>query len=206
MNNKFIDRMFRKVDNVVWDIMSGRVGFKTRDGIVTIDLQSDVTDTEAPNAEVSINMFDDFGITIPAFAQSVPVTSITLGDLIYGAGGPLGWVVKKSDKSYRLMKPDGTRSDWTPPKVQMIGFDSGVMVLRNLINMFPGGNNDLGNFQNSMLPLLMLSDGDMDISKMLPFMLMGQQNGGANNMMQTMMLMQFLGKGNKLTGGKNFFD
>ena len=89
MNNKFIDRMFRKTDNVVWDIMSGRVGFKTRDGIVTIDLQSDVTDTEAPNAEVSINMFDDFGITIPAFAQSVPVTSITLGDLIYGAGGPI---------------------------------------------------------------------------------------------------------------------
>lgn len=206
MNNKFIDRMFRKVDNVVWDIMSGRVGFKTRDGIITIELHDIVDDKEAPDAEVSINMFDEFGITIPAFAQSIPLESITLGDLIFGATGPIGWVVKKNDKSYKLMKPDGTRSDWSPPKVQMLGFDSGVMVLRNLMNMFPGS--DLGNFQNSLLPLMMMSDNENDISSMLPFMLMTQQNGSNNtsSMLQTMMMMKMLGGSSNKPFGNKFFN
>lgn len=202
-NRKFIEQMFRQVDNVVWDIMSGRVGFKSKEGIVTIEL-GDIVEDEAPDAQVSVNMFEDFGISIPAFAQSVPVQSITLGDMIFSTSGPLGWVVKKNEKSFKLMKPDGTRSDWSPPKVQMIGIDSGVMVLRNLINMFPGGSSDLGSFQNSLMPLMMLSSDDNDISKMLPFVLMGQMGGdGNNNMLQMMMMMQLMG--NK-SGGSNFFD
>lgn len=205
--NKLVDRMFRKVDNVVWDLMSGNVGFKSKDGIITINL-NEATDMEAPNAEVTVNMFDDFGVTIPAFAQSIPLDTVTLGDLIFGATGPLGWVVKKNEKSYKLMKPDGTRSDWVPPKVQMLGFDSGVMVLRNLMNMFPGGAADLGNFQNSMLPMMMFMGDESEISDMLPMMLlMGQQNGGGNsNMFQTLMMMKMLGGGNNkpFSGGKFF--
>lgn len=218
LNKKFIDRMFRRVDNVVWDLMTGRVGLQTRDGINTIELGELTEDkTSAPDAEVSVNLFEDFGIVIPAFAQSVPVDSIAVGDLIYGATGPLGWVVKKNEKSFRLMKPDGTRSDWSPPKVQMLGFESGAMDLRNLINMFPGGAGDLGAFQGSLMPLLAFGglDGDSELGDMLPLMLMSQSAGGAGgfgggNMLQTLMLMKLMkGSGGGLgrrPGRNGFFD
>jgi hypothetical protein len=211
LNRRFMNRLFRHVDNVVWDLMSGRVGFQTADGIVTIEL-GDVTDSEAPDAVVSVNLLDEFGISIPAFAQSVPTESITLGDLIFGATGPLGWVVKKNEKSFRLMKPDGTRTDWHPPKTQMIGFESGVMVLRNLLNMFPNGAGDLGKFQGTMMPFLMMGmGGDSDLKDMLPLMLMSQATGGdgSSNMLQTMMMMKMMG-GNGFNLGDNgkggFFD
>lgn len=206
---------------MVWDLMSGSIGFKTADGIVTIDLNELNEDkNEAPNAQVSINMFDDFGIELPAFAQSVSVDSINLGDMIFSSSTNkvLGWVVKKSEKSFKLMKQDGTRSDWVPPKVQMLGFDSGVMVLRSLMNMLPGGSTGLGQMQSTLMPMLamgLLGDkkSGMDLSKMLPIMLMSQTGvagdaGSANpfgNMMPMMLMMQMLSP-NKSLGSSNFFD
>ena len=102
------------------------------------------------------------------------------------------------------MKQDGTRSDWTPPKVQMLGFDSGVMVLRSLMNMLPGGSSQLGQMQNMLMPLMMMgSMGDedqgmgLDLSKIMPMLLfsqVGSPNAGTdmsagfgNNMIQMMM-------------------
>jgi hypothetical protein len=219
-NNKFMERFFRPVDEVVWDMMSGKVGFKTKDGICSIDLGV-VVDTEAPDAQVSVNPFEDFGMAVPAFAQSVPVDSITLGDMIYSSSSNkvLGWVVKKNDKSFKLMKQDGTRSDWVPPKVQMIGFDSGVMVLRSLMNMLPGGASGLGQMQSMLMPMMamgMMGDGDsgaMDMKSMMPMMLMSQMGmggaaapvgGGMASMMPMMMMMQMM-KGDGKPGSKKSF-
>ena len=219
-NNKFMERFFRPVDEVVWDMMSGKVGFKTKDGICSIDLGA-VVDTEAPDAQVSVNPFEDFGMAVPAFAQSVPVDSITLGDMIYSSSSNkvLGWVVKKNDKSFKLMKQDGTRSDWVPPKVQMIGFDSGVMVLRSLMNMLPGGASGLGQMQSMLMPMMamgMMGDGDsgaMDMKSMMPMMLMSQMGmggaaapvgGGMASMMPMMMMMQMM-KGDGKPGSKKSF-
>lgn len=219
-NKAFMDRFFRSVDNVVWDMMSGKVGFKTNDGICSIELNAINEDkTEAEDAQVSINPFEDFGMAVPAFAQSVPVTSIALGDMIYSSSSNkvLGWVVKKNEKSFKLMKQDGTRSDWTPPKVQMLGFDSGVMVLRSLMNMLPGGQGQLGQMQGMLMPMMamgMLGDGEneggMDMKSMMPMLLMSQMGmagtdpnasaGMMGNMMQMMMMSQLMKGG---SGGKN---
>ena len=221
-NKAFMDRFFRSVDNVVWDMMSGRVGFKTNDGICSIEL-GDATDSEAADAQVTINPFDDFGMAVPAFAQSVPVASISLGDMIYSSSSNkvLGWVVKKNEKSFKLMKQDGTRSDWTPPKVQMLGFDSGVMVLRSLMNMLPGGSSQLGQMQSMLMPMMAMgmlgdddSSGGMNLKQMMPMILMSQMNiGGTDptastnmmgNMMQMMMMMASMFNGGS-KGNKSFF-
>lgn len=237
LNKSFIDRLFRQVDDVVWDLMTGTVGYKANDGITTIELgQLSDDKTEAPEAQVSVNPFDQFGMAVPAFAQSVPAASINLGDMIYSSASNkvMGWVVKKNEKSFKLMKADGTRSDWSPPKVQMMGFDSGVMVLRSLINMLPGGQSGLGGFQSSLMPLMAMgmlgdsdgnSDGGMDLKQMMPIMLMSQMGlglngqtdsgaqgaaGGMASMMPMLMMMNMMGGGNKSSSGKKggagFFD
>lgn len=214
-NKNFIDRFFRPVDNVVWDLMSGKVGFKNGKSIMTIDL-GDLSDdkTEAEHAQVSENPFDDFGMAIPAFAQSVPVDNIALGDMIYSAGRVMGWVVKKNAKSFKIMKPDGTRSDWVPPKVQMLGFDSGVMVLRSLMNMLPGGEAGLGSMQGMLMPMMAMGmlDGEGDgMKSMLPMILMAQTGAGGtsanmSNMLPMMMMMQMMGGKNKGPVGSKFFN
>ena len=219
-NKGFMDRFFRPVDNVVWDLMSGKIGYRKGSSIMTIDLGNLNEDkTEAPEAQISENPFDDFGVAIPAFAQSTPVDNITIGDMIYTASGVMGWIVKKNDKSYKIMKPDGTRSDWVPPKVQMLGLDSGVMILRSLMNMLPDGNNGLANMQSMLMPMMamgMMGDGDsegFDLKGILPMMLMSQTNAGGStatsmqNMLPMMMMLQMFGgnKKNNFTSSNNKF-
>jgi hypothetical protein len=107
------------------------------------------------------------------------------------------------------MKPNGETTGWTPPKVQMLGFDSGVMVLRSLVSMLPGGQTDVNQMQSMLMPLMMMGDG-VDLfgsksgtgtgmmDKMMPFMLMQMMNGnGASNpmaMMMPLMMMKMFGK------------
>lgn len=228
MNKKFMDRFFRQVDGVVWDLMSGRVGISTDDGICTIEGEGD-------DAQIITNAFEQFGMALPAFAQSTPLDQVKVGDLIYTDKKAKGWIVeikspaaakgklatKTGVKKFVIMTPTGTRTEWVPPKISMLGFDSGVMVLRSLINMLPGGTGGLSQMQNTMMPLLMMG-GDADFESILPMMLFSQMGGtsgtvdntSANPMAQMMpmlMMMQMM-KGNDnggprtVRGGKNFFD
>lgn len=214
-SNKLMDRFFRKVDSAVWDLMTGRIGIKTKDGIVTVEGEGD-------DAVISLNMLDQFGIGVPAFAQNTAKGDVRIGDMIFGANGPLGWVTAINEKSFNLLKPDGTHTTWSPQKVQMFGFDSGVMVLRSLMNMLPGGSAGLAGFQGAMLPMLAMMGGDDGdesmLSQMMPMMLMSQMGmmGGAPadgsapaanpmaQMMPMMLMMKMMGgKGGK---GGGFFD
>jgi hypothetical protein len=207
---KMVDRFFRRVDDCLWDLMTGKVGVKTPSNeIVTLDGEGD-------EAQVVMNPFAEFGVPLPAFAQNTPVDQIKQGDLIYNAKKVMGWVVKvpeEGKKSFTLLKPDGTRGEWRPPKVQSIGLDvSGAMVLRSLTNTLPGGN--LDGLQGMLLPMMMMGGGG-DMEKMLPLLLMGQSGmggvGGSNNMLQMMMMMKML-KGDKSSGNGasgalgSFFD
>lgn len=238
--DKFINRMFRKADNVVWDLMTGKIGVRTADGITTLEGAGD-------DAQITTNMFDQFGVSIPAFAQSTPVAAVNVGDMILQANDKPAWVIKRNEKattvkdgagnetpglpivSFGLMRADGTQTSWRPPKVQMLGFESGVMILRSLMTMLPGGASGLGQMQGMLLPMMMSGmmgsedgseDGGSGLEKMIPMMLMMQMGvpggatdpaaagGGMGQMMQTMMLMQMLkgGGNNPMTsmfGGGN---
>lgn len=201
-SDTLMNRFFRRVNNVCWDLMSGRIGVQTADGIASIEGEGD-------DAQINVNFFDEMAVAIPAFAQSTPKDSVVVGDMIYTTGDTPGWVVSKTDKNFSIMRPNGTIQRWTPPKVQMFGLDSGVMVVRSLTAMLPGGTGGLANMQGMLLPLMAMGGEDLDLEKMLPMMLMmqtgaagGTTDGNAmGNMMQTMMLMKMLG-GDK--GGSPF--
>ncbi len=209
---RLMSRFFRPVDNVVWDLMTGRIGITGADGITTVD-------GEGEDAQVTINLFDQFGMTVPAFAQGTPTEAVKVGDLIYGTRGALGWVVERKEKSFTILKPDGTRSNWSPPKTAMIGFGGDVMVLRSLINILPGGETGLNNFQNMLLPMLMVGGDNVDMQEVMPLLLMTQLGTTAptgdgteapNPMagmtqMLPMMLMMNMFKGKK-GSRNNFFD
>jgi len=191
--------------------MTGRIGIVGEDGITTID-------GEGEDAQVSINLFDQFGMTVPAFAQGTATADVKVSDLIYGASGALGWVVDRTEKSFTILKPDGTRSNWTPPKTVMIGFGGDVMVLRSLVNILPGGEGGLNNFQNMLLPMMMMGGDNVDMQEVMPLMLMTQLGSTATTgdgseasnpmagmtQMLPMMLMMNMFKGNR--GGGNYFD
>lgn len=230
-NNKLMDRFFKRVNGVVWDLMTGKVGIEGPEGISSLEGEGD-------EAQVNLNVMEQFGMPVPAFAQSVSIDQVKLNDLIYVQGKPKGWVIevvepkakakKAGDadadadakaplKKFRLMTPNGSSSLWTPPKVAMFGFDSGVMVLKSLGEMLPGGDAGLTGMQGMLMPLMMMGGIDGDgMDKLMPMLLMSQMGGmggagagaGANNMIQMMMMAQMMsggkGKGNNPFG--SFFD
>lgn len=210
---KFMSRMFRRADGVCWDLTTGKTGVYTPDGIATLN-------GEGESAFVDLNMFDQFSMEVPAFAQGTPIQDVALGDLIYfGSKETPGWVIGKEVKevdgvsitTFKLMKTTGQTTSWRAPRVQMLGAgDTNVMVLRSLTNMLPGGNTDLGGIQNGIMQMVQMqmlmggeSDG-FDLEKIMPMILMGQM-GGNNNMMNTMLMMQMLGGNNPLGASKNPF-
>jgi hypothetical protein len=203
--DKFMNRMFRKAEGVVWDLMSGKIGVVTEEGISTLEGEGD-------DARVSVNLMDEFGVALPAFAQSTPVADVKVGDIIYSGKTRITWVIAvNTDKgNFRVMKPNGESTTWTPPKVSMLGFESGVMVLRSLMSMLPNGDKGLGQMQNMLMPMMMMGgmsgdgEGNEMMEKMMPLMLMGQMNGGTDgggmgNMMQMMMMMKMMGGDNPMS-------
>lgn len=200
-----MNRYFRKVDDCVWDLMTGKIGVIVDDGIATIDKGED------GEYSISLNIFTDLSCPIPAFAQNTKIEDVKVGDLIYNTKKNIGWVIeKKENGKLRLLNKDGNETTWTPPKVTSVfGSDSGCLVLRSLINTLPGGEGGLDGFKNNLLPLLMMGGDSGMVEKMIPIMLMGGMNGNSGNMIQTMLMMNMM-NGNTGTGfgntGKNFFD
>ncbi|MFT5130020.1 MAG: hypothetical protein ACI8W8_003649 [Rhodothermales bacterium] len=215
MGKRLMQRFFRPVKGVVWDLMTGRVGVRTESGIVTLEGEGDA-------AELVSNMFDEFGMELPAFAQSTPVEEIKTGDLIYGERGPIGWVIglpAPEAKDFTLLKPSGDHGPWRPPKVKSLGLDlSGVMVLRSLINTLPDGG--LGDMQSMLLPMLRMGGDDIglgDVGEILPMLLMTKtgilgKSEGMSGMLQTMLMMKMVKKNDRPDGplprdrGRSYFD
>ena len=202
--DKIMSRMFRRADGVVWDLMTGKIGVLTDEGIATLEGTGE-------DAQVNLNLMDEFGMALPAFAQATPKNGVQVGDIIYrGTRNNIAWVIDKKEDGdkvkFKLMKPNGETASWNPPKVSLMGFESGVMVLRSLVSMLPGGQGDLGQMQGMLMPMMLMGGFEGDtMEKMMPLMLMQMTNGQANNggmgnMMQTMMLMSML------KGGKSPFS
>lgn len=214
INNMFnadaiMRRFFRRVDNVVWDMSTGKPGVATAEGIATcVGVGED--------AQITINPIAAMGMALPGFAQNTAMSAVQVGDMIiYGAKDNTGWVTSKTEKSLHLIKADGTHTQISPPKTQMLDIAGGVMVVRSLMNMLPGGTNGL---MGNMMMLQLMGGEDGDVEDMLPLMLMMQGAGatsgdadavaasnpfaGMQQMMPMMMMAKMLGKsGNKSRRG-----
>lgn len=212
MNNMFnadaiMRRFFRRVDNVVWDMSTGKPGVATPEGIATCVGAGD-------DAQITINPIAAMGMALPGFAQNTALSAVQVGDMIiYGARDNTGWVTSKTEKSLHLIKADGTHTQISPPKTQMLDIGGGVMVVRSLMNMLPGGT---GGLMGNMMMLQMMGGGDGDIEEMLPMMLMMQGAGatsgdtdaaaasnpfaGMQQMLPMMMMAKMMNKGSQ--GGR----
>lgn len=198
--NKFVNRMFRRVNGVVWDVMSGSVGLKTENGIFTVSF----SDAGAPT--LSVNPLDDFGLALPGFALQSSLADVSIGDIVVGDTAILGWVVKKNEASLEVLDHNGHQKVYVPPKVAIMN-SSGVLVVKNLFNL-TGGADGANNFATQLLPLLALGGGDSKIEKLLPFLLMSSQiapaagaaGAAASPLSNPLMLMMLLKDGG--LGGK----
>lgn len=198
MIEKLTSRFFRKVDDAVWDMTTGKLALKQGDSVLTLE------GADEKDAQVSENMFAALSVPVPAFAQQLPLADIKFGDIIYGDKGALGWVIKKTAKSVTVMTKQGQTTSITPRKVVMLGGNGDtLLVLRSLISMAGGTEQGFMGMQQSMLPMLMLmgdndkADGDM-LSTMLMMQMMGGATGQQASGMNPMMLMVML-------KGKDFF-
>lgn len=167
ITSKFLNRMFRKVEGLVWDLTTGQIGIKGNDGIYTL---SSAGEGEAAIPQVSVNPFDSLSTAIPAFATNTPLDQVALGDILVGDRDILGWVIEVREHSLKLFDKNGFTKNYTPPKVSVLN-TSGVLVVKNLFNL-AGGQQGLAGLQNNILPLLAMGGGDAQLEKLLPILLM----------------------------------
>lgn len=183
---KFLNRMFRKVDGLVWDLQTGTLGIRKNEGIYTLttDTTAAVPASGSGDTAVaavagsttygtSVNPFEVFSMAIPAFATQVPLAGIKEGDMIVGDRDILGWVIGRNAASLKLLDANGFTKNYTPPKVAIMGQD-GALVVQSLGGLF-GGQAGVAGLQSSLLPLLMLGDGATEgLDSILPIMLFSQ--------------------------------
>jgi len=198
---KIMSRQFLKLENVVLDIVTGgKIGVRDKNGIAS--LQSTVQEDGSTEHVISINPIDEFGYNVPAFALATPIENVQEGDLIVFKNNNIGgWVTSKTAAALEVLKADGTISRYSPQNVQLFGTGNrSVMVVKSLFGMFGGNTEQVGSFQNMLLPLLLAKGGDGADLDILPLMLM-MQGGGAAGGMNPMMLMMLMG--DKKGGGSN---
>lgn len=215
--NKFLNRMFRKVNGVVWDLASNSLGLQNTNGIYTLNKETTEGSGNAPATvqySVSVNPFDSFGFAIPAFAQITKLSDVSIGDIVVGETSALGWVIKVNGRSLQLMDQSGMTKNYTPPKLAILNQD-GALVVKSLTGLF--GQEGASGFSNALLPLLLAGDGlGSGLDDLLPIMLLTQQQAGGNgnalaSALPTILMMKAMsgGKGNMenlmlpmiLTGG-----
>lgn len=199
---KIMSRQFLKLENVVLDIVTGgKIGIRNKDGIAS--LQSTVQEDGTTEHLISVNPIDEFGYNVPAFALATPIENVQEGDLIVFKNNNIGgWVTSKTTAALEVLKADGTISRYSPQNVQLFGTGNrSVMVVKSLFNMFGGNTEQVGSFQNMLLPLLLAKGGDSEGLDILPLMLMMQGGGAAAGGMNPMMLMMLMG--DKKGGGSS---
>lgn len=196
MMQKFIERTFKIVDDVVIDFTNNKVGIRTKDNdIITCSPVYAETIPEGENQtpvkelvdwELNQNIFGEMGFEIPAFAQARSFSDVKLGDIILDAAGKtFGWVIEKKVKSLLVKRPSGTSTTYTAPNVAMMGTGAPTyMVVSSM----------LGGEMGTMLPMIMMmKEGGKDLKKMLPFMMMANQGQGMTGLNAMMPIMMMIG-------------
>lgn len=182
MFDKLMNRMFRKVENVVFDLTANSIGIRRGESIFTM----------GEDGSLNENMFADMSAPIPAFAKSIKLADVKVGDLVIAQDGePFGFITAVNPKSLRVLKPTGTCSTVVPSKVNLLGQGQTVMVVTPITTA--GGIDPM--------MLMAMSDDSEDTSKML--MMMSMLQGGQTGEMNPMMMMAMM-KGSDGEGSKDF--
>lgn len=178
--SKLTDLMFRQVDNVVYDLMSGATAIKTSSGLISFDNKT---------GELQNNPVETLGFELPAFAMLTPLEQVTTGDLIVVDGKAVGFVSLSVDKSLEVVRIDGFTGEYKPTSIKLFGQAAGIQVVKSLFNFDnASGGNLMG---NPLMLMALMGDKKKDMSSMLPFLLMG--SGSGSSAMNPLMLMALMG-------------
>ena len=208
-----MNSFFRKVDNTVWDLSTGKIGFRTNEGIATLSSEGEFID---------VNPVEQFGIPVPSYATKTSLDKVSKGDFIYGStAASRGWVTEvfvteaaDGTKSFKfgVLTPNGTSHNYNPPRIKMFGLDpNGVMIVQSLFNVAGAGSAD--SMKNALMPLMLMGGDDLDLGEIMPMLLFSGMNGGTggdmSQMMTQMMMFKAMGLGgNKKSSGlgKSYFE
>jgi len=204
--NQIMQRMmshtFRAVDNIVWSMQSGNAAIIRSDKSI-LTFKDVGTDGQFALSE---QLFDLFGMPIPAFAQQMALGQIKRGDIIVQNDGSNAWALGAEGNALKIVKTDGQVTSIVPTLLEG-GFaesnSTTFMVVRSLIDLV-GGESKMGGFRDNLMPILMMSQmsgSKMDLKSIMPMMLLTGGNFGGNGMggMAQMMMMT------QLMGGKSPF-
>lgn len=176
--------MIQPIENVSYDLQTGLTGIKTKSGIVTLE-----------GEELSKNPMDFFGMDIPAFAMLTPVADVKAGDIIVSEGKAYGFIIEITETgSLKTINIQGHVSRFVPTKVNMLGIQKGVTVVKSFTNLFGGSTDGKGAMDmNSLMMMSMLSGGGKD----------GDKSSKMESILPMLMLSGGLGGSGSATGGMN---
>lgn len=213
-----MNKMFNtNVENVIYDLFTGRVGIKDGDTTYTfkrIETELPKVDNLDPNKMASTtktswsieeNSFETFTMPMKAFAIKTNIDDIKEGDIVLDSKGLVsGCVIGLDLNSVTVLKTNQEEVKINPSTNVLLGGEKSLMVVKDIMNMAgfkPMGGNSTSNgsmdFQQ-MLPLLMMANGDdSSMEDMLPMLMMSGMTGekSQQNPMQMMLMMQMMGKG-----------
>lgn len=179
--SKLTNLMFRQIDNVVYDLMSGATAIKTSSGLISFDTKS---------GELQNNPLETLGFELPAFAILTPLEQVTTGDLIVVDGKAVGFVTIAVDKQLEVVRIDGFTGEYKPTAIKMFGQPAGIQVVKSLFNT--DSTNDGNLMGNPLMLMALMGDNKRgDMSSMLPFLLLG--NGANTSGINPLMLMALMG-------------
>ena len=184
------DFMFGKVDTNTIKYSFNGIAFKAEDG-VTYNVY---------NEDGSLTNVSDMVMDIPIFAMPVSKAQLAVGDVILHPADRTPLVVKENAKTAIVaVEPKTNEIKTFAPKKSIFGFDFYTKIMTPM-DMFGGANANAENPFGNILPFLMFSDGNTDMSSMLMFSMMNGANGGTmdmNAMLPFLMLSDKSGGDNK---------
>jgi len=191
MNMKKImgDFMFGKFDNTTVKYSFNGIAFQSADGTYNVY-----------NEDGTLINVSDMVIDIPVFAIPVAKAGLKVGDVILHPADRTPLVVKENAQTAIIaVEPKSNEVKTFAPKKSIFGFDFYTKITTPT-DMLGGANADESNPFGNMLPFLMFSDGEFDMSTMLMFTMMNDKGnkGFDANMMLPLMLMSDKKGGDKI--------
>jgi hypothetical protein len=204
--------MFQEVDDIVWDLQSGRLGILENDVIYSFE-------QVGKKSRVTKNPIKEFGVKIPAYAIMTPIESLQVGDIIVTDDET--WIFFLSaaaatdevEVTFKGLNYNSGRQTTVTAVTNTLMGTKGVLAVKNffgtdnasMAGMLPfimmggGKKNDIG----QMIAMMALANnkaggltpiGDkpagLDMTSLLPLMLMKGKKKGGSKAMMLMALMQ----------------
>lgn len=173
------NQLFSQVENASWDLLSGKVGFKNGDSIVTLN-EKRITRNPVLNGALP---------PLPAFAMPTQADQIAVGDLVLNGDTTIGFIIeKKEGGTFSTIDFNGRIGEWSAPEGILFG---DTKVVRSLTSMLGAEKTGI---QSMLMPFLLMGK---DVSNLLPILLMSkigvpgtEVKGFDPSMLMMMMAMQ----------------